>query len=56
MTQEAKCFNTPILYPTVDKLDINKLINVSSSLNNLKTKADELDDDKLKTVSETRRN
>ena len=34
----------------VEKLDINKLINVTTSLNNLKTKVDDLDVDKLKTV------
>ena len=33
-----------------DKLDINKLVNVSNSLNTLKTKLDDLDVDKLKTV------
>ena len=33
-----------------DKLDINKLVNVPTSLNNLKTKLDDFDDDKLKTV------
>ena len=33
----------------VDKLGINKLINVPSSLNSLKTKVDDLDADKLKT-------
>ena len=32
----------------VDKLDINKLVNVLTSLNNLKTKVDDLDVDKLK--------
>ena len=31
-----------------DKLDINKLVNVPTSLNNLKTKADDLDIGKLK--------
>ena len=31
----------------VDKLDINKLKNVSSNLSNLKTKVDELDVNKL---------
>ena len=35
----------------VDKTDINKLINVPPSLNNLKTKEDELDAGELKTVS-----
>ena len=35
----------------VDKLDINNLVNVPNSLNNLKTKADDLDVCKLKTVS-----
>ena len=34
----------------VDKLDINKLVNVPTSLNNLKTKEDDLDACKLKTV------
>ena len=31
------------LKAVVDKLDINKLVNVSTSLNNLKTKVDDLD-------------
>ena len=35
----------------VDKLDINKLVNISTSLNNLKTKVHNLNVDKLKTVS-----
>ena len=34
----------------VDKLDINQLVNVPTSLNNLKTKEDDLDACKLKTV------
>ena len=34
----------------VDKLDINKLVNVPTSLNNLKIKVDDLDVGKLKTV------
>ena len=34
-----------------DKLDIAKLVNVPSSFNNLKTKADDLDEGKSKTVS-----
>ena len=34
----------------VDKLDINKFINVPTSLNNLKAKVDDLDVGKLKTV------
>ena len=34
----------------VDKLDINKMTNVSTSLNNLKTKVDDLDIGKLKTA------
>ena len=34
----------------VDKLDINKLINVRPSLTNLETKVDDLDVVKLKTV------
>ena len=33
----------------VEKLDINKLVNVPTSLNNLKRKVDELDIGKLKT-------
>ena len=33
------------------KLDINKLTNVSTSLNNLKTKVDDIDVVKLKAVS-----
>ena len=34
----------------VDKLDINKSVNVPTSLNNLKTKVHDLDFGKLKTV------
>ena len=34
----------------VGKLDINKLVNVTTSLNNLKTKVDDLDFVKLKAV------
>ena len=34
----------------VDKLDINRLVNVSSKLNNLKTKVHNLDVEKLKNV------
>ena len=34
----------------VDKLDINKLINVLTSLNNSKAKVDDLDVGKLRTV------
>ena len=34
----------------VDKLDINKLVNTPTSLNNLKTKRDDLDFGKSKTV------
>ena len=34
----------------VDKLDINKLVNVSTSLNNLKSKMHDLDVEKLKSV------
>ena len=36
----------------VDKVDVNKLTNVSPSLNNLKTKIDDLDVGKLKSVPE----
>ena len=35
----------------VDKLDINKLVNVPTNLNNLKTNVDNLDVGKFKTVS-----
>ena len=35
----------------VDKLDINKLVNVPTSADNLKRKEDDLDVDKLKPVS-----
>ena len=35
----------------VDKLDIDKSVNVPTSLNNSKTKVDDLDIGKLKTVS-----
>ena len=35
----------------IDKLDISKLVNVPSSLNNSKTKVDDLNVGKLKTVS-----
>ena len=34
----------------IDKLNINKLVNVQTRLNNLKTKVDGLDVSKLKTV------
>ena len=34
----------------LDKLDINKLINVATGLNNAKTKGDDLVVDKLKTI------
>ena len=34
----------------VDKLDINKLVHLPTSLNNLKTKVNDLDDGKLKTL------
>ena len=33
-----------------EKLDINKLVNVPTSLNNLETKVDRLDVGKLKTI------
>ena len=35
----------------IDKLDINKLVNVPTSLNNFKIKVDDLDVDKLKTIT-----
>ena len=34
----------------IDKLGINKLVNVPTSLNRMKTKVDGLDNHKLKTV------
>ena len=34
----------------VDKLEINKFVNVPTSFNNLKAKVDDLEVDKLKTV------
>ena len=34
----------------VDRLDINKLVNIPISLNNLETKVDDLDVGKLNTV------
>ena len=34
----------------VDKLDINKLLNVPTSLNNFRTKVHDLDVGKLKTI------
>ena len=43
-----KCFTA--LKAEVDKSDINKLVNVPTSLNNLKTKVNNLDLAKLKTV------
>ena len=39
-----------VLKTEFDKLDINKLVNVTTGLNNSKTKVYDLDDDKLKTV------
>ena len=39
-----------VLKYEADRLDINKLVNVPTSLNNLKTKVNELDVGKLKTV------
>ena len=39
-----------ILKAVVDTVDINKLVDIATSLNNLKTKADDLDVAKLKTI------
>ena len=39
-----------VLKSEVDKLNINKLVNVPTSLNNLETKVSDLDVDKLKTI------
>ena len=36
--------------PEMDKLDVNKLLNVSTGLNSLKIKVDDLDIDKLNIV------
>ena len=36
----------------VDKLDINKLVNIPSSLNHLRTKVNDLDVGKLKNLSD----
>ena len=38
------------LIAEIDKLDVNKLTNVPTSLNNLKTKVDDFDIGKLKNV------
>ena len=38
------------LIAEIDKLDVNKLTNVTTSLNNLKTKVDDFDIGKLKNV------
>ena len=35
----------------VDKLDVNKTVNVPASFNNLKTKVDDLDIGKLRTAT-----
>ena len=40
-----------VLIAEVEKLDINKLDNVLSGLNNLKRKLDDIDIDKLKIVA-----
>ena len=37
--------------PEVERLDVNKLVNVLSGLNNLKIKLDDIDIDKLKIVA-----
>ena len=47
LTAEKDCV---ALKAEVDKLDINKLTNVPTTLNNLKKKVDDLDIGKLKTV------
>ena len=39
-----------VLKTEVDKLDINKLVNVPTGLNNLKTKVDDSDVNSLKTI------
>ena len=46
LTDKKECI---ALKAEVDKLGINKLTNVPTSLNNLKTKVDDIDVDKLKT-------
>ena len=40
-----------VLKSEFEKLDINKLVNVPTGLNDLKTKRDELDVGRLKTAS-----
>ena len=40
-----------VLNPEVEKLDVNKLVNVLSGLNNLKIILDDIDIDKLKIVA-----
>ena len=40
-----------VLKSEFEKLDINKLVNVPTGLNDLKTKIDELDVGRLKTAS-----
>ena len=46
----AKMVDLASLKSNVDKLDIDKLKNVSTDLNNLKSKVDKLDIDKLAPV------
>ena len=43
----AKKVDSASLKPNVDKLDIDKLKNISTNLSNLKSKVDKLDVDKL---------
>ena len=40
----------------IDKLDINKLVNIPTSFNNLKTKVDDLDVAELKTIQKKLKN
>ena len=39
-----------VLKTETDKLDVKKLVNIPTCLNNFKTKVEDLDVDKLKTV------
>ena len=50
-SDEADKKDVIALKTEVDKLNINKLVNVPTSLNNLKTKVEELDIGKLKKCS-----
>ena len=48
--KKSATFHLNSLKPKVEKLDIDKMMNVTSGLESLKNKIDNLDVDKLKTV------